>query len=64
MGVVARGPARFAAPLCDDDASWVGFRLAEILPLREVFAVLFFVSVSLKLRPGKLRAVVAPRKPM
>jgi Lon protease-like protein len=28
------GEARFAAPLAYDDASWVGFRLAEILPLR------------------------------
>lgn len=28
------GPARFREPLDFDDASWVGFRLAEILPLR------------------------------
>jgi Lon protease-like protein len=28
------GPQRFAEPLRYDDASWVGFRLAEILPLR------------------------------
>jgi Lon protease-like protein len=28
------GEQRFAAPLRFDDASWVGFRLAEILPLR------------------------------
>jgi Lon protease-like protein len=28
------GEARFAQPLKFDDASWVGFRLAEILPLR------------------------------
>jgi len=28
------GPERFAEPLRFDDASWVGFRLAEILPLR------------------------------
>jgi Lon protease-like protein len=28
------GEARFAAPLAYEDASWVGFRLAEILPLR------------------------------
>ena len=28
------GPERFAEPLAYDDASWVGFRLAEILPLR------------------------------
>ncbi len=28
------GEARFAAPLRFDDATWVGFRLAEILPLR------------------------------
>ena len=28
------GTARFAQPLAFDDASWVGFRLAEILPLR------------------------------
>jgi Lon protease-like protein len=28
------GEARFATPLAYDDASWVGFRLAEILPLR------------------------------
>lgn len=32
--VEALGPARFAPPLRYDDASWVGFRLAEILPLR------------------------------
>ncbi len=30
----ALGPARFAEPYRFDDASWVGFRLAEILPLR------------------------------
>jgi Lon protease-like protein len=30
----AVGPARFAQPWRYDDASWVGFRLAEILPLR------------------------------
>jgi Lon protease-like protein len=28
------GPERFAEPFAYDDASWVGFRLAEILPLR------------------------------
>lgn len=28
------GEQRFASPLRFDDASWVGFRLAEILPLR------------------------------
>lgn len=28
------GPERFAAPLRYDDATWVSFRLAEILPLR------------------------------
>lgn len=28
------GPERFAAPLAYEDARWVGFRLAEILPLR------------------------------
>jgi Lon protease-like protein len=28
------GPQRFAEPLRYDDATWVGFRLAEILPLR------------------------------
>jgi Lon protease-like protein len=28
------GEQRFAAPLAYEDASWVGFRLAEILPLR------------------------------
>jgi hypothetical protein len=28
------GEERFAAPLAYDDATWVGFRLAEILPLR------------------------------
>ena len=32
--VEALGPARFAGPYRYDDASWVGFRLAEILPLR------------------------------
>lgn len=32
--VEALGSARFAEPYCYDDASWVGFRLAEILPLR------------------------------
>ncbi len=32
--VDALGPARFAEPYRYDDASWVGFRLAEILPLR------------------------------
>ncbi len=28
------GAGRFGEPLCFDDASWVSFRLAEILPLR------------------------------
>lgn len=28
------GPERFIQPLLFDDATWVGFRLAEILPLR------------------------------
>ena len=28
------GEERFAQPFDFDDASWVGFRLAEILPLR------------------------------
>jgi len=28
------GPERFAEPFRFDDATWVGFRLAEILPLR------------------------------
>jgi Lon protease-like protein len=28
------GPERFIEPLLFDDATWVGFRLAEILPLR------------------------------
>jgi uncharacterized protein len=32
--VEALGSARFAPPYRYDDASWVGFRLAEILPLR------------------------------
>jgi len=32
--VAALGSARFAQPYRYDDASWVGFRLAEILPLR------------------------------
>jgi hypothetical protein len=32
--IEAIGPARFAPPYRYDDASWVGFRLAEILPLR------------------------------
>lgn len=32
--VEAVGPARFSPPYRYDDASWVGFRLAEILPLR------------------------------
>jgi Lon protease-like protein len=32
--IPAIGPERFASPLRFDDASWVGFRLAEILPLR------------------------------
>ena len=34
--VGALGSSRFAAPYRYDDASWVGFRLAEILPLRSV----------------------------
>jgi Lon protease-like protein len=32
--IPAIGAERFAVPLRYDDASWVGFRLAEILPLR------------------------------
>ncbi len=32
--MAAIGPGRFAEPYRFDDASWIGFRLAEILPLR------------------------------
>lgn len=32
--ITAIGAARFAEPLRFEDATWVGFRLAEILPLR------------------------------
>jgi uncharacterized protein len=32
--IAAIGPERFAEPHRFDDASWVGFRVAEILPLR------------------------------
>jgi uncharacterized protein len=32
--IVGIGPERFIEPLLFDDATWVGFRLAEILPLR------------------------------
>jgi hypothetical protein len=32
--IVGIGQQRFAEPFAFDDASWVGFRLAEILPLR------------------------------
>ena len=32
--MTAIGSERFASPHRFDDASWVGFRLAEILPLR------------------------------
>jgi Lon protease-like protein len=32
--IPAIGAARFAEPLAFEDARWVGFRLAEILPLR------------------------------
>lgn len=32
--IAAVGSSRFAEPYAYDDASWVGFRLAEILPLR------------------------------
>ena len=32
--IAAIGAERFVAPLAFEDASWVGFRLAEILPLR------------------------------
>jgi Lon protease-like protein len=32
--IVGIGPERFAEPFALHDASWVGFRLAEILPLR------------------------------
>jgi len=32
--IAAIGPARFREPLRFEDASWVAFRLAEILPLR------------------------------
>lgn len=34
--VEAVGSSRFAQPYRYDDASWVGFRLAEILPLRNI----------------------------
>lgn len=32
--IAAIGPERFAEPLRFEDATWVGFRVAEILPLR------------------------------
>jgi Lon protease-like protein len=34
--IEAVGPSRFNEPYRYDDASWVGFRLSEILPLRNV----------------------------
>jgi uncharacterized protein len=50
------GAARFAQPLRYDDATWVGFRLAEILPLRNDVR-----QKMLELTDGAMRLAVLHR---
>ncbi len=56
------GEARFAAPLRYDDASWVSFRLAEILPLRNEVRQKLLEVTDATLRLGVLHRFLRQQK--
>ena len=56
------GEQRFAAPLAYDDASWVGFRLAEILPLRNDVRQKLLELTDASMRLGVLHQFLVKQK--
>jgi uncharacterized protein len=60
--IPAIGAERFATPLRYDDASWVGFRLAEILPLRNDVRQKLLEVTDAALRVGILHRFLREQK--
>jgi hypothetical protein len=60
--IPAIGPERFGVPLRYDDASWVGFRLAEILPLRNDVRQKLLEVTDAALRLGVLHRFLREQK--
>ena len=60
--IPAIGPERFGAPLRFEDASWVGFRLAEILPLRNDVRQRLLEVTDAALRLGVLHRFLREQK--
>ncbi len=56
------GEARFAPPMRYDDASWVSFRLAEILPLRNEVRQKLLEVTDASLRLGVLHRFLREQK--
>jgi Lon protease-like protein len=56
------GPERFREPLDFDNASWVGFRLAEILPLRNDVKQKLLELTDARLRMGILHSFLRQQK--
>jgi Lon protease-like protein len=57
------GAQRFAQPLRLDDAAWVGYRLAELLPLELAFKQRLLELQDAEQRLARLHALLAPRPP-
>jgi Lon protease-like protein len=60
--IPAIGPDRFGVPLRYEDASWVGFRLAEILPLRNDVRQKLLEITDAALRVGILHRFLREQK--
>ena len=60
--IPAIGPERFGTPLRFEDASWVGFRLAEILPLRNDVRQRLLEVTDAALRVGVLHRFLREQK--
>jgi Lon protease-like protein len=60
--IPAIGAERFGVPLRFDDASWVGFRLAEILPLRNDVRQKLLEVTDAALRVGVLHRFLREQK--
>jgi Lon protease-like protein len=60
--IPAIGPDRFGVPLRYEDASWVGFRLAEILPLRNDVRQKLLEVTDAALRLGILHRFLREQK--
>jgi len=60
--IPAIGPDRFGLPLRYEDASWVGFRLAEILPLRNDVRQRLLEVTDAALRLGVLHRFLREQK--